>query len=85
MDVRFITIFSSMGVALEEKNVALEESHQFIERARVHGSDILIVCDLAAASKKVVNRHALCGQDSAELAHTPVFDLFADDVERASA
>ena len=32
-------------VALEEKNAALEESHQFIESVLTSMSDILIVCD----------------------------------------
>ena len=32
-------------VALEEKNAALEESHQFIESVLTSISDILIVCD----------------------------------------
>ena len=32
-------------VALEEKNAALEESHQFIETVQASMSDILIVCD----------------------------------------
>ena len=32
-------------VALEEKNAALEESHQFIESVLASMSDILIVCD----------------------------------------
>lgn len=73
-------------VALEEKNAALEESHQFIESVLASMSDILIVCDRNGGIEEV--NPSLChfaGKTSAELAHTPVFDLFADDVERARA
>ena len=69
-------------VALEEKNAALEESHQFIESVLASMSDILIVCDRNGGIEEV--NPSLChfaGKTSAELAHTPVFDLFADDVE----
>ena len=73
-------------VALEEKNAALEESHQFIESVLASMSDILIVCDRNGTIEEV--NSSLChfaGKDPAALEHTPVFNLFADDVERARA
>ncbi len=73
-------------VALEEKNAALEESHQFIESVLASMSDILIVCDRNGGIEEV--NPSLChfaGKSMEELAHTPVFDLFADEVERARA
>lgn len=73
-------------VALEEKNAALEESHQFIESVLASMSDILIVCDRNGTIQEVnpALRH-FTGKDSAALAHTPIFNLFADDGERAKA
>jgi two-component system sensor histidine kinase HupT/HoxJ len=73
-------------VALEEKNAALEESHQFIESVLASMSDILIVCDRNGGIEEV--NPSLChfaGRTSEELVKTPVFDLFADDTERARA
>ncbi|UCV07748.1 sensor histidine kinase [Dechloromonas denitrificans] len=73
-------------VALEEKNAALEESHQFIESVLASMSDILIVCDRNGNIEEV--NASLChfaGKDQAALEHTPVFSLFADDSERARA
>ncbi|HEX6734441.1 MAG TPA: ATP-binding protein [Azonexus sp.] len=73
-------------VALEEKNAALEESHQFIESVLASMSDILIVCDRNGVIEEV--NSSLChfaGKDAAALENTPVFSLFADDVERARA
>lgn len=73
-------------VALEEKNAALEESHQFIESVLASMSDILIVCDRNGGIEEV--NPSLChfaGKSADELAHTPIFDLFADDVERSKA
>lgn len=73
-------------VALEEKNAALEESHQFIESVLASMSDILIVCDRNGNIEEV--NASLChfaGKDQAALEHTPVFSLFADDGERARA
>jgi len=73
-------------VALEEKNAALEESHQFIESVLASMSDILIVCDRNGNIEEV--NSSLChfaGKEAAALEHTPVFSLFADDVERARA
>ncbi len=73
-------------VALEEKNSALEESHQFIESVLASISDILIVCDRHGNIEEVNQalRHFV-GRSSEELVSTPVFELFADDTERAKA
>lgn len=73
-------------VALEEKNAALEESHQFIESVLASMSDILIVCDRNGTIQEVnpALRH-FTGKGNEDLAHTPIFDLFADDGERAKA
>ncbi|MCK6390089.1 MAG: ATP-binding protein [Azonexus sp.] len=73
-------------VALEEKNKALEESHQFIESVLASMSDILIVCDRHGGIEEV--NPSLChfsGKTAEQLAHTPVFELFADPVEQAKA
>src|SRR5574343_1525187 len=73
-------------VALEEKNAALEESHQFIESVLASMSDILIVCDRNGTIQEV--NPSLChftGQSAAALVGRPLFDLFADDGERARA
>ncbi len=73
-------------VALEEKNAALEESHQFIESVLAAMSDILIVCDRHGGIVEV--NPALChlsGHSAEELVSTPVFDLFADETEQAKA
>lgn len=73
-------------VALEEKNAALEESHQFIESVLTSMSDILIVCD---RNGKIVEVNAsLCqfvGKAPVDLEQTLVFDLFANDAERDKA
>ena len=73
-------------VALEEKNAALEESHQFIESVLASMSDILIVCDRNGNIEEVNPslRH-IAGKTAEELAHKPIFDLFADEGERARA
>ncbi|MBS1158416.1 MAG: sensor signal transduction histidine kinase [Proteobacteria bacterium] len=73
-------------VALEEKNAALEDSHQFIESVLASMSDILIVCDRNGNIDEVNSslRH-FSGKSAEELEHKPVFDLFADDLERARA
>ncbi len=73
-------------VALEEKNAALEESHQFIESVLASMSDILIVCDRNGNIEEVNPslRH-IAGKTAEELAHTPLFDLFADEAEKAKA
>lgn len=73
-------------VALEEKNAALEESHQFIESVLASMSDILIVCDRYGGIEEV--NSSLChfsGKNSENLLHTSLFDLFADEVERTRA
>ena len=73
-------------VALEEKNAALEESHQFIESVLASMSDILIVCDRNGGIEEVNSSlQHFSGKTAAQLEHTPVFDLFADDGERAKA
>jgi two-component system sensor histidine kinase HupT/HoxJ len=73
-------------VALEEKNAALEESHQFIESVLTSMSDILIVCD---RNGKIVEVNAsLCqfvGKTPDALEQTQVFDLFASEAEREKA
>lgn len=73
-------------VALEEKNAALEASHQFIESVLTSMSDILIVCDRNGGIEEVNSslRH-FSGKSAEELEKTPVFDLFADEVERTKA
>ncbi len=73
-------------VALEEKNAALEESHQFIESVLASMSDILIVCDRNGTIEEVNPslRH-IAGKAAEELVHTPLFDLFADEAERSRA
>ena len=73
-------------VALEEKNTALEASHQFIESVLASMSDILIVCDRYGGIEEV--NPALChfaGRSAEQLAKTPVFALFADEGERTRA
>jgi len=73
-------------VALEEKNAALEESHQFIESVLASMSDILIVCDRNGNVEEVNSSLShIAGKTAEELQHKPLFDLFADDVERAKA
>ncbi len=73
-------------VALEEKNAALEESHQFIESVLTSMSDILIVCDRNGGIEEVNSSlQHFSGKSADELEHTPVFDLFADDAERSRA
>ncbi|MBS1129024.1 MAG: sensor signal transduction histidine kinase [Proteobacteria bacterium] len=73
-------------VALEEKNAALEESHQFIESVLASMSDILIVCDRNGGIEEVNSSlQHFSGKTAGELEKTPVFDLFADDVERGKA
>ena len=73
-------------VALEQKNAALEESHQFIESVLASMSDILIVCDRNGTIEEVNPslRH-IAGKAAEELVHTPLFDLFADEAERSRA
>ncbi len=73
-------------VALEEKNAALEESHQFIESVLTSISDILIVCDRQGTIEEV--NPSLCqfiGKSENELRTRPLFELFADQTEQAKA
>jgi two-component system sensor histidine kinase HupT/HoxJ len=73
-------------VALEEKNAALEESHQFIESVLASMSDILIVCDRHGTIEEVnASLQHFCGKPAAHLERTPLFDLFADEGERTKA
>jgi two-component system, NtrC family, sensor histidine kinase HupT/HoxJ len=73
-------------VALEEKNAALEASHQFIESVLASMSDILIVCNRQGGIEEVnPSLQHFAGKTAAELEHTPVFALFADEVERGRA
>ena len=73
-------------VALEEKNAALEESHQFIESVLASMSDILIVCDRNGSIEEV--NPSLChitGKTAEGLQGTALFELFADAAEQAKA
>ncbi|WP_043463195.1 PAS domain-containing sensor histidine kinase [Azovibrio restrictus] len=73
-------------VALEEKNAALEESHQFIESIIASMSDILVVCDRNGRIQEVNPAFLqFSGKDEQELKDTSLFDLFADPEERARA
>src|SRR5574343_1556808 len=73
-------------VPLKEKNAALEESHQFIESVLASMSDILIVCDRNGGIEEVNSSlQHFSGKTAGELEKTPVFDLFADEVERVKA
>jgi two-component system sensor histidine kinase HupT/HoxJ len=70
-------------VALEEKNAALEASHQFIESVLASMSDILIVCDRHGAIEEVNDSlRRFIGKDEAALRGQPIFDLFADEASR---
>jgi len=73
-------------VALEQKNAALEESHQFIESVLASMSDILIVCDRHGAIEEVnASLRRFIGKDEAGLRGQPIFDLFADEASRQRA
>lgn len=73
-------------VALEQKNAALEESHQFIESVLASMSDILIVCDRHGAIEEVNDSlRRFIGKDEASLRGQPIFDLFADETSRLRA
>lgn len=64
-------------VALEEKNAALEESHQFIESVLASMSDILIVCDRAGRIEDVnASLVRLTGAAEADLKGRPLTALF---------
>jgi two-component system sensor histidine kinase HupT/HoxJ len=71
-------------VALEEKNAALEQSHQFIESVLSSMSDILIVCDRYGNIEEVnASLQRFTGRLEKDLKGTPLADLFADDASRA--
>ena len=75
-------------VALEEKNAALEASHQFIESVLASMSDILIVCDRHGRIEEV--NPSLCrfaGKPAAQWVGQPMTSLFAegDEQNRAAA
>jgi two-component system sensor histidine kinase HupT/HoxJ len=73
-------------VALEEKNAALEASHQFIESVLASMSDILIVCDRHGGIVEVnASLLHIAGKSAQELEKTQVYALFADDAQRAKA
>ncbi len=73
-------------VALEQKNEALEASHQFIESVLASMSDILIVCDRHGAIEEVnESLRRFIGKDEASLRGQPIFDLFADETSRQHA
>jgi two-component system sensor histidine kinase HupT/HoxJ len=66
-------------VALEEKNAALEESHQFIESVLASMSDILIVCDREGRIEDVnASLVRLSGIGEEALKGQPLAALFAD-------
>ncbi len=70
-------------VALEEKNAALEESHQFIESVLASMSDILIVCDRNGTIEEVnpsLAPHRRQERSRSWCTH-PLFDLFADEAD----
>ena len=71
-------------VALEEKNAALEESHQFIFGVVASMSDVLVVCDRHGVVLEV-NRAlaALVGRPEGELKGRPLAGLFADEASRS--
>ena len=70
-------------VALEEKNAALEESHQFIESVLASMSDILVVCDRHGNIEEVnASLQRYTGKLENDLKGTPVADLFADEGSR---
>ena len=67
-------------VALEQKNAALEESHQFIESVLSSMSDILVVCDRHGRIEEVnASLQRFTGRQESELKGTPVSALFADE------
>ncbi len=73
-------------VALEEKNAALEDSHQFIESVLSSMSDILLVCDRHGSIVEVNASLAhIVGKSAKELEETSIYDLFFDDAQRTRA
>ena len=73
-------------VALEEKNAALEDSHQFIESVLASMSDILMVCDRHGSIIEVnASLSHIAGKSAKELEQTSIYDLFSDDAQRTRA
>ena len=73
-------------VALEEKNAALEDSHQFIESVLASMSDILMVCDRHGSIVEVnASLSHIAGKSAKELEQTSIYDLFSDDAQRTRA
>ena len=73
-------------VALEKKNAALEESHQFIESVLASMSDILIVCDRNGGIEEInPSLSHFVGSAEKDLVGQSVYTLLADDTERAKA
>lgn len=73
-------------VALEEKNAALEDSHQFIESVLASMSDILLVCDRHGSIVEVNASLAnLVGKSAKGLERTSIYELFSDEVQRTKA
>ncbi|WP_430432319.1 sensor histidine kinase [Methyloversatilis sp.] len=71
-------------IALEQKNVELEQSQQFIFSVMSAMSDVLLVCNERGEIEET--NAALCelvGLSDDELRGTPVFALLADDDSRA--
>ena len=71
-------------IALEQKNVELEQSQQFIFSVMSAMSDVLLVCNERGEIEET--NAALCelvGRSDDELRGTPVFALLADDASRA--
>lgn len=71
-------------IALEQKNVELEQSQQFIFSVMSAMSDVLLVCNERGEIEET--NAALCelvGRSDDELRGTPVFALLADDDSRA--
>ena len=67
-------------VALEQKNAALEESHQFIESVLSSMSDLLVVCDRHGRIEEVnASLQRFTGREERELKGTQVAALFADE------
>ena len=70
-------------VALEQKNAALEESHQFIESVLASMSDILIVCDRSGHIEEVnASLRRFVGRDEGQMRGAPVVSLFADEASQ---
>jgi len=70
-------------VALEEKNMELEETHQFMFSVLTSMSDIVIVCDRFGRVEDVNSAMArLVGHQEEDLRGMPFIDLLADEDSR---